>query len=42
MAAVQAGSDTYLFFAADGDGAIDDAIRLDNLNAATLRLGDFL
>jgi Ca2+-binding RTX toxin-like protein len=42
VAAVQVGSDTYLFFAANGQGAIDDAIRLDNLDAATLRLGDFL
>ena len=42
VAAVQVGADTYLFFAADGDGAIDDAIRLDNVNAAALRLTDFL
>ena len=42
VAAVQVGGDTYLFFAADGDGAIDDAIRLDNVDAVTLRLGDFV
>jgi len=42
VAAVQVGTDTYLFFASGGQGAIDDAIRLDDVSAAGLRLGDFL
>lgn len=42
VAAVQVGADTYLFFADDGQGAIDDVIRLDNVTAGALRLGDFI
>jgi Ca2+-binding RTX toxin-like protein len=42
VAAVQIGADAYLFFAADGDGAIDSAIRLDAVDATSLRLTDFL
>jgi hypothetical protein len=36
------GPTPYLFFNSGGHGAIDDAIRLDDVNAAGLRFGDFL
>ena len=42
VAAVQIGADTYLFFASDGVGALDDAITLNGINAATLTVVDFL
>lgn len=42
VVAVQMGADTVLFFASSGQGAVDDAVRLDGVDAATLRLADFL
>jgi Ca2+-binding RTX toxin-like protein len=42
VVAVQVGADTFLFFASSGQGALDEAIRLDAENAGALRLGDFL
>jgi len=41
VAAVQVGADTYLFYASDGEGAIDSAFKLDGLNADAFRLADF-
>lgn len=42
VAAVQVGSDTYLFFASDGDGALDSAILLRGVAAATFTADDFV
>jgi serralysin len=42
VVAVQVGADTLLFFNSGGHGALDDAIQLDDVNAAGFRLGDFL
>ena len=41
VAAVQVGSDTYLFFEQGGSTALDGAIKLDGVSAATLSAGDF-
>lgn len=42
VAAVQVGSDTYLFFASDGAGAMNDVILLHGVTATTLATADFL
>ena len=41
IAAVQVGSDTYLFFEQGGSTSLDGAIKLDGVSAATLSAGDF-
>jgi hypothetical protein len=43
VAAIAVGSDTYLFYDSSGaGGAIDSAIKLDTVNAASLTAADFL
>ncbi|WP_019832097.1 glycosyl hydrolase [Sphingomonas sp. PR090111-T3T-6A] len=41
IAAVQVGSDTYLFYEQAGSTALDGAIKLDGVSAATISAGDF-
>jgi len=42
VAAIQVGSDTFLFFAADAGGTVDSAVQLQSVSAPQIDMSDFL
>ena len=42
VAAVAVGGDTYAFFASNGGGAIDSAVRLSSFSASSVDVSDFI
>jgi len=42
VAVIGVGNDAYLFFSGTGTGGLDSAVRLDNVNASSIQVGDFV